>query len=476
MGKQQEPLRKMAWKCCSCKRREAGRRGILKCSYFNFAGNFKQRMEIIYLLIGLIGGSVAGYYIFRALGAAKVSEVVSSRNAFEQKVMELQIEKRKLQDEWDAQNKTIISLTGDLARSKAEMENLGEKLKVQKGEVEELQQKFTSEFRNLANEILEEKSKRFTEQNKTNIDEILKPLGEKIKDFEKKVEETYDKELREKVSLRTEIKGLFDLNKQLSEEANNLARALKGDSKQQGNWGELILEKILEKSGLVKDREYKLQVAAVNIDGRSIQPDAIIYLPDNKHIIIDSKVSLVGYEQAVNAATEEDRIRFLKDHLQSVRTHVKQLSDKKYHTAFEINSPDFVFLFMWSEAAFSAALQADAEIFNYAWERKIAVVSPTTIWANLKTISNLWRIENQNRNAEEIARQGADLYDKFVGFVDDLIAMGKKLEDAKKSYEDSMKKLTSGSGNLVRRTEKMKELGLKTSKSLPPTLIDRALD
>jgi DNA recombination protein RmuC len=217
-----------------------------------------------------------------------------------------------------------------------------------------------------------------------------------------------------------------------------------------------------------------MQVATVNGDGRSIQPDAVIFLPDNKHIIIDSKVSLVAYEQAVNAVTEEDRGRFLKDHLQSVRTHVKQLSDKKYHTAAGTHSPDFVFLFMWSEAAFSAALQADSDIFNYAWERKIAVVSPTTVWANLKTISNLWRIENHNRNAEEIARQGSDLYDKFVGFVEDLISMGKKLDDAKKCYEESMKKLTTGNGNLVRRTEKMRELGLKSSRTLPQGLLDRA--
>jgi DNA recombination protein RmuC len=337
-----------------------------------------------------------------------------------------------------------------------------------------LQQRFTNEFRNLANEILDEKSRKFTEQNKTNLDDILKPLGEKIKDFEKKVEETYDKDMREKVSLKAEIKGLLDLNKQLSEEANNLAKALKGDLRQQGNWGELILEKILEKSGLVKNREYRLHFGTANEDGRSIRPDAVIFLPDNKHIIIDSKVSLLAYEQAVNAANEEDRRQFLKEHLQSVRNHVKHLSEKKYQTAYGTNSPDFVFLFMWSESAFCAALQADPEIFNFAWERKIAVVSPTTVWANLKTIANLWRIENQNRNTEEIARQGAKLYDKFVGFIEDLVTTGKRLDDAKKSYEESMKKLSEGSGNLVRSAEKMKELGLKTDKSIPKSLIDRS--
>jgi len=431
-------------------------------------------MEILYLIIGIAIGLLVGYLILRTMSAPKMSELLSQKNVAEQKSADLAAEKQELQSESEVQNKTILALTSDLSRSKTELEKLGEKLAEQKAEVEELQQKFTIEFRNLANEILEEKSKKFTEQNKTNIDEILKPLGEKIKDFEKKVEETYDKELREKVSLKTEIKGLFDLNKQLSEEANNLAKALKGDSKQQGNWGELILEKILEKSGLTKGREYKLQVVTVNADGKSIQPDAIIYLPDNKNIIIDSKVSLVAYEQAVNATSEEERVRFLKEHLQSVRNHVRRLSDKKYHTAFDTDSPDFVFLFMWSEAAFSAALQADADIFNYAWERKIAVVSPTTVWANLKTIANLWRIENQNRNAEEIARHGSDLYDKFVGFVEDLIGMGKKLDDAKKSYEESMKKLSTGPGNLVRRAEKMKELGLKSSKSLPQNLVDRA--
>lgn len=431
-------------------------------------------MEILYLIIGLVIGLIIGYLILRTLSAPKMAEMLSQKNVAEQKTITLSEDKLKLEADVIQKEKTINSLIADLSKSKNELENLGEKLRQQKAEVEELQQRFNVEFKNLANEILEEKSKKFTEQNKTNMDEILKPLGEKIKDFEKKVEEAYDKELREKVSLKTEIKGLFDLNKQLSEEANNLAKALKGDSKQQGNWGELILEKILEKSGLAKDREYKLQVATVNVDGRSIQPDAIIYLPDSKNVIIDSKVSLVAYEQAVNADAEEDRIKFLKDHLQSVRSHVRQLSDKKYHTAFGTDSPDFVFLFMWSEAAFSAALQSDPDIFNFAWERKIAIVSPTTIWANLKTIANLWRIENQNRNAEEIARQGSDLYDKFVGFVEDLIGMGKKLDDAKKSYEDSMKKLSSGTGNLVRRAEKMKELGLKSSKALPQSLVDRA--
>lgn len=433
-------------------------------------------METIQLIATVAFGCLVGFVIARLLVAPRIAALQLIKGAAEQQSAVHTFEKQKLETALAEKEQMIRKLIADLSQSKTALEHLGEKLTSQKEEVETLQQKFSATFRNLANEILEEKSAKFTEQNKTNIHDLLFPLGEKIKDFEKKVEETYDNELREKVSLKTEIKGLFELNKQLSEEANNLVRALKGDSKQQGNWGEMILEKILEQSGLAKDREYTLQHATQNTEGRSIQPDAIIFLPGNKHLIIDSKVSLIAYEQAVNALSSEERARFLKEHLQSVKNHVRLLSDKKYHTAEGTHAPDFVFLFLWSESAFSAALQLDAEIFHYAWARNIAIVSPTTIWANLKTISHLWRTEQQNRNAEEIARQGADLYDKFVGFVDDLQTIGKKMEEAKKSHDDAMNKLRTGSGNLVRRVEKMKQLGLKPSKSFPQQIIVQSFD
>ncbi|MBK9731930.1 MAG: DNA recombination protein RmuC [Chitinophagaceae bacterium] len=433
-------------------------------------------MEILPLILTASIAFIIGYLFSRLMMINKISKLTLHTNVAAQRIAELYAANQKLETMVADKEQSVRNYIAELSKSQADASHLNEKLNDQKVEVETLQLKFSTAFRNLANEIMEEKSVKFTEQNKANIHDLLFPLGEKIKDFEKKVEDAYDKELREKVSLKTELKGLFDLNKQLSEEANNLVKALKGDTKQQGNWGELILEKILEHSGLTKNRDYTLQHASQNTDGRSIQPDAVIFLPDNKHLIIDSKVSLIAYEQAMNASNVEERTVFLKQHLQSVKNHIRLLSEKKYHTASGLHAPDFVFLFLWSEAAFSAALQTDAELFHYAWERNIAIVSPTTIWANLKTIASIRKMEQQNRNAEEIARQGADLYDKLVGFVDDLLLIGKKIDEAKKSHDDAMNKLHSGTGNLIRRAEKMKVLGLKPAKNLPVPLVEASVD
>lgn len=433
-------------------------------------------METFPIIVTAIFSCAAGFLLAALYFSKTIAALRFQVNANAQRHASVIADLQKAEMNGAIKEQTIRTQIADLATSKATADHLIEKLAQQKSEMDTLHQKLHLEFRNLANDILEEKTMKFTEQNKSNMHDLLFPLGEKIKEFEKKVEATYDSELRERVSLKTEIKGLFELNKQLSTEANNLVKALKGDTKQQGNWGELILEKILEQSGLIKEREYTLQHATVNSDGRAIQPDAVIFLPDNKHLIIDSKVSLIAYEQAVNATAEEERNRLLKEHLQSVKNHVRQLSDKKYHTADGMHMPDFVFLFLWSEAAFSAALQADSDLFHYAWQRNIAIVSPTTIWANLKTIASLWRTEQQSRNAEEIARQGADLYDKLVGFVDDLLLTSKKIEEVKRAHDDAMNKLYSGNGNLVRRAEKMKELGLKPLKRLPQVLIEKTLD
>jgi DNA recombination protein RmuC len=433
-------------------------------------------METFPIIVTAILSCAAGFLLAALYFSKTIAALRFQVNANAQRHASVIADLQKAEMNGAIKEQTIRTQIADLATSKATADHLIEKLAQQKSEMDTLHQKLHLEFRNLANDILEEKTMKFTEQNKSNMHDLLFPLGEKIKEFEKKVEATYDSELRERVSLKTEIKGLFELNKQLSTEANNLVKALKGDTKQQGNWGELILEKILEQSGLIKEREYTLQHATVNSDGRAIQPDAVIFLPDNKHLIIDSKVSLIAYEQAMNATAEEERNRLLKEHLQSVKNHVRQLSDKKYHTADGMHMPDFVFLFLWSEAAFSAALQADSDLFHYAWQRNIAIVSPTTIWANLKTIASLWRTEQQSRNAEEIARQGADLYDKLVGFVDDLLLTSKKIEEVKRAHDDAMNKLYSGNGNLVRRAEKMKELGLKPLKRLPQVLIEKTLD
>ncbi len=401
-------------------------------------------MEIVLLIIGLIAGVLIGWL----LGKSKQTP--------------------------DSSNNKVIDLTRELATQTEINKGLGEKLRTQKEEVDKLQKTFTSEFENLANKILEDKSKKFTEQNKTNLENILNPLKENIAKFEKKVDDTYKAESSERNSLKGEIKMLMTLNKQISEEANNLARALKGDSKKQGSWGEIILEKVLERSGLQKGIEYDMQVSLNSEEGRRFQPDVIVKLPDNKHIIIDSKVSLVAYEAFTSAQTDEEREKNLQAHILSVKTHIKGLSEKNYPGLNGLNSPDFVLLFMPIESSFSLAVQADNELFNYAWERKIVIVSPSTLLATLRTISSIWKQERQTRNALEIAKQSGDLYDKFVGFVNDLVEVGKKMNSAKESYEEAMKKLSSGKGNLIRRAETIKELGAKTTKDIPQSLLERA--
>jgi len=343
-----------------------------------------------------------------------------------------------------------------------------------KKDIEKLQDNFRNEFRNLANEILEEKTKKFTEQNRTKLDEILKPLSEKIKDFEKKVDDTYDKESKQRFSLEKEIKNLAELNQQISKEANNLTHALKGQTKTQGNWGEIILESILEKSGLVRDREYFVQASYTNEQGKRLQPDIIIAYPGERSLVVDSKVSLLAYERFSSAETKEEQDKALKDHLLSVRTHIAELSSKNYQDLYQLKGLDFVILFMPVEPAYLIAMQAEPDLWSYAYERRVLLISPTNLIAVLRMISNLWRVEYQNKNAVEIARQSADLLDKFVGFLEDLEDVGRKLEQTRQSYDASINKLSTGKGNLIRRAEKIKELGAKPSKEIPKNLLDRA--
>ncbi len=392
------------------------------------------------------------------------------KNAEARLLQERNVAQTQLQDE----RKKVEALSTDYSKAKTENENNEKRLAEQKGELEQLNKKFTTEFENLANRILDEKSQKFTDQNRTNLDIILNPFKEKLKEFENKVDQTYRAESAERITLKTEIKNLVELNKQISEEANNLATALKGDNKQQGNWGELVLEKVLERSGLVEGTEYKTQITSTNVDGDKIRPDVVIFLPDDKHVIVDSKVSLIAYNACVNSVSEEERLKYLKLHIESLRSHIKLLSDKNYQTAAGFESPDFVLLFVPIESSFSLAVQGDAELFNYAWDRKIVIVSPSTLLATLRTIASIWKQERQTRNALQIAEEGGKLYDKFVTFYDDLKNVGKKMEDAKESYVDAMKKLYDGSGNLVKRAEKMRELGAKTTKQLPQNIIDRA--
>ena len=326
--------------------------------------------------------------------------------------------------------------------------------------------KFTLEFENIATKILKQNSQEFTFLNQRNIGEILNPLREKIEKFEEKVQQTYEKGHDDQINLKAELKRLLELNMKISEEANNLTKALKSDSKKMGNWGEVILDRILEQSGLTKGQEYITQFSDRNDAGELIRPDVIVKLPDNKHIIIDSKVSLLAYDGYVNNDDDATKERFLKAHLDSIREHIKGLSEKKYQEASTLDSPDFILLFMPLESAFSLAIQNDPEIFNYAWAKRIVIVSPTTLLATLKTVASIWKHEKQTQNAMEIARQGSSLYDKFYNFLSDLEKIGNQIRTLQNTYEDAHNKLSSGKGNLIRQVERLKELGIKSEKSL----------
>lgn len=338
--------------------------------------------------------------------------------------------------------------------------------------IAELQQRFQTEFKNIANQILEEKSAKFTDQNRANLDLILSPLRENIKSFEDKIDKTYKAESDERNMLKGVISQLMDQTVKIQEDANNLTRALKGDNKRQGNWGEVILERILESSGLTKDREYRLQSSMTSAEGGRLQPDVIIDLPEQKHIVIDSKVSLVAYEKFVCSEIEEERSSYLKQHLLSIRTHIQGLSNKNYHDLYQINSPDFVVLFIPIESSFGTAVQQDIDLFNYAWERKVVLVSPSTLLATLRTIASIWKQERQNRNVLEIARLGGSMYDKFVGFLTDMEGIGKNIRQSQDAYDKALNKLHSGAGNLASTAEKIKRLGAKTNKQIDPRYLD----
>ena len=356
-----------------------------------------------------------------------------------------------------------------LAVLQTQNEHLSEKLHTQKQELTELQLHFTKEFENIATRILKQNSSDFTDVNVKHLNDIVNPLKEKISLFEKKVEDAYDVELRDKIGLREEVRKLSELNMRISEEATNLTKALKGDVKKQGNWGEIVLERVLERSGLRKGIEYMREEQIEGAHGEVYRPDVIVHLPDNKNVLIDAKVSLIAYEKFVNANDDEKDV-YLKGHIDSIRKHVKGLSEKCYQNSPSVNSPDFVLMFLPIEGSFSVALQSDNELYTYAWDRKIVVVSPTTLLATLRTIASIWKQENQTKNAQEIARLGGALYDKLVGFVDDLNKVKINMDRASVSYSEAMKKLQLGAGNVFVTAEKMKQLGAKTSKQLPDSV------
>lgn len=439
-------------------------------------------MEYFISLIALAVGAAAGFLIshFRAKSESsrleernallteqlKASEekIEKEEDEFEQKLNAL----RKERDEQlRAERDRASELDRNLSALKAEHQSLQEKLNEQKEELKNMQEQFTTQFENLANRILEEKSEKFTKQNKEQIDQLLNPLGLKLEEFKKKVEETYNEENRQRATLKEQIRQMGELNQRMSEDAKNLTRALKGDSKSQGNWGEMILERILEKSGLVKGREYVTQNSVTTTDGKRLQPDVVVHLPDEKYLIIDSKVSLTAYERYVSSEDDSEANEALKLHINSVRKHVKELSEKNYQQLFGERSPDFVLLFVPIESAFGCALQNDSGLYYEAFERNIVIVSPSTLLATLATIGSIWKQEYQNKNAMEIAKRGGALYDKFVTFTESLDQIGTHIGRLSKSYDDAKGQLINGRGNLVRQAEMLKELGAKASKQIP---------
>ena len=443
--------------------------------------------NIILILAILISAVIGGYLgmLFTKLKSKSEKSTLEERNsnlqqqfeAFKQHTATEKQEQKltisKIENDRENIRREKDFLNAELARRNTEFENLQAINLKRDAELEERQEQLRKDFEILATKILDEKSEKFTLQNKENITNILNPLQEKIKVFEQKVDLTQKESISMHSALKEQLLGLKDLNQQMTKEATNLTRALKGDSKMQGNWGELVLERVLEKSGLEKDREYFVQQSFTLEDGSRVLPDVVLNLPDGKKMIIDSKVSLTDYERFVNAELE-DQPQFLKAHVNSIKRHIDQLSDKNYQDLYDIESPDFVLLFIPIEPAFAVVVNEDNSIYNKAFEKNIVIVTPSTLLATLRTIDSMWNNEKQQQNAIEIARQAGALYDKFEGLVKDLTNVGKKIDAAKTDYSSAMNKLVDGRGNIITSVEKLKKMGAKAKKALPEAIIKRA--
>lgn len=462
-------------------------------------------MDIVFLVVGLVVGFGAAWVI-RGLkasqGSVQPEAIAELQNALkvqetqyqEAKQSEARLEERlqssgeqiekleqALQDateQHEQARRNTETVRDELTRAGAESEQLKKTLAEQETNLKNLQEQFRQEFKVMASELLEDKSQKFTDLNKSNMDQILKPLKENIETFKEKVQETYEKETRERQSLKDELGRLHELNQQMSLEANNLTSALKGQSQTQGAWGEMQLEMILEKSGLQKDVHYSVQESFRTEEGKQLRPDVILKMPENKQLVIDSKVSLTDYERYCSADNEEERIQAEKAHLTSLRSHIKELDSKRYQDLYQLNSVDFVLMFVPIESAFSLAVQSELSlktagqaIYQEALEKNVVIVTTSTLLATLRTVESIWRQDNQNRHAMEIAKKSGDMYDKFVNFVSDLEKVGKQLETTQNTYTDAMKKLGTGKGNLVNRAEAIRKLGAKANKKLSPAIL-----
>jgi DNA recombination protein RmuC len=475
-------------------------------------------IPVLMIFIGAVVGAVAVWLILRAQSqrsyedgkadsateiatlherlAAKDAELQALHDGFEKEVAERRGLLAELREETEqrsaAEQKAsrISSLEAELAVLheqnavlRSSMSSLEATLESQeKTALEKLElivnarEELSTQFKSLANDILDEKGRKFAEQNKSNLDTLLNPLAQKILAFEKRVEETYDKESKQRFSLETEIGKLRDLNTRISQDAINLTNALKGQTKTQGAWGEIILERVLEMSGLVRGREYEVQVMLTSEEGKRSCPDVIVYLPEQRHLVIDSKVNLVAYERYCTLSDGPEREAELKKNITAFRKHVAELDLKHYQDHYKLNSLDFVLMFVPIEGAFMIAVQNDDKLFNQAFEKNLVIVSPSTLLATMRTISNLWRQEDQNRNALKIAKQAGRLYDKFVAFFKDLQDIGVKLQAAQTSYDNAHNKLISGRGNIVNRIDNLRVLGARAEKKLPQDVVDDAME
>lgn len=431
-------------------------------------------MDYILAVIALALGATAGFFIAHFKSKSETSRLEERNTNLNEQLTETEQKLEALQQEKETQLKEERDKSAELDRQlaglKSEYSGLQEKLAEQKGEIAEMQEQLKVQFENLANKILDEKSEKFTKQNKESLDQLLNPLGLKLEEFKKKVEETYEKGTQERSGLREQIKNMVQLNQQMSEDTKNLTKALKGDSKAQGNWGEVILSSILEKSGLRKDEEYFTQQSETTEEGRRLQPDVVVKLPDEKFLIVDSKVSLTAFERFTSTDDDAEAQSALKQHVLSVKAHVKGLSDKNYPQIYADKTPDFVLLFIPVEPAFAAALQTEPNLYNEAFEKNIVIVSPSTLLATLFTINTIWKRDRQNKYALEIADRGGALYDKFVGFVESMDDIGTRIRQTQDSYDTAMNRLSKGAGNLVGQVEKLRKLGVKATKKLPDAM------